>query len=425
MILACQQCQTRFRLDEARIPSEGARVRCSKCNHAFTVRPPEVDPEVTFDGVVAEAVEEAIPAPEPGAGAAGPEHTDPGLSEALEPVGEVPPDQWTFSDEAPVDAADTSPASGLFGTSDDLVGDSAGARAAEPLPGTNPDDPLEALAREVAAEKGAAPPQAEPKPAPAPPQAKPKPTPAPPQAKPAAAPSPAPAEASTAGANTLDGLGDPAEWDFLADSVPETPVEARVEPPPVAAGAVEAAPARPGWVLPPALASLLSRLGGAAGWAGAVGLILVGLAQVLWPAPVATTSPAPLQLVRGDPEVRGLSSRHLENLHGGAMLVVGGEVAARSAGPDGLRVQLLDAAGRPLEGGRAWAGPPLGERVLRELDPDRIRARLQDESPALRPGGLFHAVFPSPPVGARGVAVMAAALPREPRLPPSPSPAPE
>ncbi|MBW1684922.1 MAG: zinc-ribbon domain-containing protein [Deltaproteobacteria bacterium] len=38
MIITCEQCQTQFQLDESRIPEHGARVRCSRCEHAFFVK---------------------------------------------------------------------------------------------------------------------------------------------------------------------------------------------------------------------------------------------------------------------------------------------------------------------------------------------------------------------------------------------------
>jgi len=39
MIITCEECTTRFKLDDARIPTKGAKVRCSKCKHAFFVKP--------------------------------------------------------------------------------------------------------------------------------------------------------------------------------------------------------------------------------------------------------------------------------------------------------------------------------------------------------------------------------------------------
>jgi predicted Zn finger-like uncharacterized protein len=40
MIVACQQCGTRFTLDESLIAGNIAKVRCSRCQHVFTVEPP-------------------------------------------------------------------------------------------------------------------------------------------------------------------------------------------------------------------------------------------------------------------------------------------------------------------------------------------------------------------------------------------------
>ncbi len=38
MIITCPQCQTKFHLDENRIPGGGAQARCSRCQHIFEVR---------------------------------------------------------------------------------------------------------------------------------------------------------------------------------------------------------------------------------------------------------------------------------------------------------------------------------------------------------------------------------------------------
>lgn len=44
MIVQCQQCDTKFNLDEAKVPAEGAWVRCSKCQDVFQVMPPGAAP---------------------------------------------------------------------------------------------------------------------------------------------------------------------------------------------------------------------------------------------------------------------------------------------------------------------------------------------------------------------------------------------
>lgn len=48
MIIQCEQCQTKFRLDDSRIKGSGVKVRCAKCKHVFTVtkdQPPAARPE--------------------------------------------------------------------------------------------------------------------------------------------------------------------------------------------------------------------------------------------------------------------------------------------------------------------------------------------------------------------------------------------
>lgn len=37
MIIQCENCHTRFRLDESKIPEQGRKVKCSKCQHVFLV----------------------------------------------------------------------------------------------------------------------------------------------------------------------------------------------------------------------------------------------------------------------------------------------------------------------------------------------------------------------------------------------------
>ena len=48
MIVACESCKTKFRLDVARIKSARKRVRCSRCGHVFEVSPPPDQDEELF-----------------------------------------------------------------------------------------------------------------------------------------------------------------------------------------------------------------------------------------------------------------------------------------------------------------------------------------------------------------------------------------
>ncbi len=51
MTITCPQCQTKFLLDESRIPAEGGRVRCSRCQHIFGIsKEPPPDPASIIPG---------------------------------------------------------------------------------------------------------------------------------------------------------------------------------------------------------------------------------------------------------------------------------------------------------------------------------------------------------------------------------------
>ncbi|MBE9529239.1 MAG: zinc-ribbon domain-containing protein, partial [Proteobacteria bacterium] len=45
MIIECDSCSTKFRLDESRITGRGVKVRCTKCQSVFIVHAPDT-PEV-------------------------------------------------------------------------------------------------------------------------------------------------------------------------------------------------------------------------------------------------------------------------------------------------------------------------------------------------------------------------------------------
>ena len=41
MIIQCEKCQTKFRLDDSKVTDKGVKVRCAKCKHVFTVKSDE------------------------------------------------------------------------------------------------------------------------------------------------------------------------------------------------------------------------------------------------------------------------------------------------------------------------------------------------------------------------------------------------
>lgn len=56
MIVTCERCNTRFQLADVRVPEGGARVRCSRCKHAFLVQPPGGSAEQTLHALAGAAV---------------------------------------------------------------------------------------------------------------------------------------------------------------------------------------------------------------------------------------------------------------------------------------------------------------------------------------------------------------------------------
>ncbi len=44
MIIQCEECKTKFNLDESLLKDEGSKVRCTVCRHIFVVYPPKTEP---------------------------------------------------------------------------------------------------------------------------------------------------------------------------------------------------------------------------------------------------------------------------------------------------------------------------------------------------------------------------------------------
>lgn len=52
MIIQCEKCKTKFRLDDSRVTPSGIRVRCSRCSHTFVVKRDQPEEEVDFDTIL-------------------------------------------------------------------------------------------------------------------------------------------------------------------------------------------------------------------------------------------------------------------------------------------------------------------------------------------------------------------------------------
>ena len=60
MILTCPSCETRYNLDAAQLHPSGRMVRCVKCSHTWTERPPGAAPEVAAPRLAVPDVDEAV-----------------------------------------------------------------------------------------------------------------------------------------------------------------------------------------------------------------------------------------------------------------------------------------------------------------------------------------------------------------------------
>ncbi len=70
MIVTCEKCNTKFRLDDRLVPDKGIKAKCSKCGHIFTIFPPE-SPADDDDGPALSVLDEGSDIDTPSASAPG------------------------------------------------------------------------------------------------------------------------------------------------------------------------------------------------------------------------------------------------------------------------------------------------------------------------------------------------------------------
>ncbi len=111
MIIQCEKCQTKFRLDDSRVTEKGVRVRCTKCKYVFTVKKalPVDQPEVGRAGFVPPLILAGV------GDAAPPEEQEKGETGSLSALAAVTAPQ-------PLDATTPSSADGGFDFSDFVFG---------------------------------------------------------------------------------------------------------------------------------------------------------------------------------------------------------------------------------------------------------------------------------------------------------------
>lgn len=475
MIIRCEQCDTRFQLDDARIPEQGARVRCSLCKNAFFVRRPETSEEDAVHAAAAEAAAthgasalspawDLDEAPEPPS-------TQESQAEPLEPVAEPPEEEesdWEF--EAPVPGGPTeadldTAARGEPARSAAPEPPPAAAESPAPTPAEDetavfsaaldghsggifadqeeaPPTPAAATVAPEACEADVAPPVGEDE--------------AEASASLDAAPDSyydldEPEELETDPereeiealesdeAVELGALGDPSSWDL----------EGELE----AAGALGGGSGDDGWTWEAdaspqttvaeqglAMATLTGGLGSLGserrgfsvplaqwtGWGAVLALVAVGLLALAQSPSSAidpvSSAPLPAITVAGL-EIDGLEARPLDNLNVGPLWVVSGRARNPGSGErvlgTALHVQALGADGQPLA--EALAVPRIAAGLLHESLPAELSAaapagvqRLAHTTLAPGESLVFDAVLGSLPPDAVGLSVKAGPVPAMP-----------
>jgi predicted Zn finger-like uncharacterized protein len=362
LILTCERCETRFRLDESRLPATGARVRCSRCKHAFFVRPPGAPNADAIQELAEQAAVTGRPAPpEPSWDLrdAAASRTAQRSARPASP-NEAPADfenesDWRFEDEVP--------ALGDSGASLDLPNGEAPAAPTAldanessfaELGDPESWDLLANASEDITATRAAV-------------------------AAPAGMPVVARSEASVTAAGALNRAS--------IDAYEEEPDAIRA---PLPMPTVDLSPGM--------------RLGG---WM-AVGALVAGVA-LMGLLPISGSPPARLDTVSVGPlAVTELVPRLVDHALAGPIWVVSGELhnpgtEARVLGA-AVGVTLVDAKGAPIEGAVATAAPPVPTASLREVDPDRLREEAAAAAAALAqrviaPGErvAIEAVFASAP----------------------------
>ena len=383
MIVTCERCATQFQLEDARVPEDGVRVRCSRCKHAFFIERPARNEAEQIHRIARRALEEAPGVTEDLEGP--PPDIEPGLDEAGE-------DDWQFADDAPFLGVEEEPdpqnatavlglqpESGLeFGAlSDfgldagpsglDLEGD-AGLDLAVP---NAPDedatrllaDLREELQEEVQGDEAGA--EDPPEPVVEPGPLLPEPAPGP-RREHVSQPARAGAVEAVGGWGLAEGF-DRGSTGSRGSASTRVSMHGLPE--------LEEAPSE--------RAQWLARAGNAAGWACVLFLLAVGLHGGV-SLQSSTRAPSSATVQAGGFELSGVETRFVENLYAGPMLVVTA-TARNLEGPAkaGLQMWLLDRDGQPVEGAARALAPAVAVALVRERAPDEVAAAQQ----ALRSAG--------------------------------------
>lgn len=372
MILTCERCETRFRLDESRLPPGGARVRCSRCKHAFFVNPAgALAPEAVHQRAEAALTQSRQPAPAPSwdleedpNGRTAQSGVNAVASVAAEPLSADFEEEsdWRFEDEMQL---------GDTGASLDLPNGEAPAppsadRNESSFADLGDPESWDLLSTTAAPE---------------------------PQLPRAALPVPA---VDTA----------PRSIEHVAVAAPTPGMGAREERIEVDRSAGEAPAIALEAVFSPALQS--------GAWIAVT--LLVALASWSSLAPLAPAATQHRVVALGELELDSLRVRQIENVWAGPIWVVSGELHNPSDAPRAMGaavgISLLDSSGAAIDGASAIAQSTLPAERLREADPAQLHeaaemAAAELGSRSLAPGArvAVDAVFAAPARGAARFAV--------------------
>jgi predicted Zn finger-like uncharacterized protein len=432
VVVTCEKCETRYRLDETRLTATGSKVRCSRCKHAFTVKAPPAPSGVDAVNEIAQrAASQALAqAPDVTQDLLGFDaNEDPSFSgpspveapaEASPPEAQAEDVEWQFNEEPPAKTQDQPTLERPGSSSADFDfgslpgGESLELEDASSLRGGQPRAP-EGLSESSSSLDGSS------------------------DAEKASDETPDPG-------TSLDDLGNPENWNLLSDDEPDagTPKQASgagagssqeaprgsgVEPDSAKAAAAGddesgekvaigriALSSRADLAREAALADsasaaartspLHSRAANAIGWLAAVALLGVVVHSGVVRPPEAARGSIELAGLRVE-DVRG---RFVENAQGDTLYVVSGRLRneaerTRAAGAL-IQVSLLDAVGSPIDGARTWAGPALPDERLRESLPEQLRLEVEARARRL-------AQIPLEPVAELEFAAVFDALPED------------
>ena len=396
MVVVCESCSTRFRIDDARIPAKGRLVRCSQCKATFIAKPENASFEDTVQEVVAEVTDSGgSPTPEPAADLFDTVGEDLGGETQTRTSAPSDDERWEF-DEEPRKPAPELP---IVERSEPTVATEAASSSLDDIGNPAEWDLLRGAPVPAAREAQFIEP-----------------------VEPARSPEPEPAAAAEP-EPFLRPLADEPEPAPEPEAKPKKAKKKREKKEKKPRKERTQAPAREpressgrGAAVGRSLAQSARVALALAAWAALAGIVYVGVTPLL---AVSATSAAarpaaPRTVGLADGEARGIDARFVENAFAAPLFVVRGELARPNADRRlGLRVRFVDAHGAPL-GDAVWAGASRSAQELRESAPATLRSELDASAAQAALGGPFVAVFETIPPEAQGFALALEPLPGPP-----------